>query len=252
MIRVENLRKSFNDQAVLKGITATFEQGRCNMVLGASGSGKTVLMKCMVGLYAPDGGHVWYDDHDFYALSTAEKRHIRRRIGMLFQGAALFDSMTLEENVMLPLRLYSDMTPDEMKARVNYCLERVGLADANDKYPAQLSGGMKKRAGLARAIVLNPDYLFCDEPNSGLDPQTAIRIDMLIREITEEFQTVTVINTHDMNSVFEIGDRAYFLHKGQLAWQGPVDAIMDADEPTLKAFIFAGKLMRTLAERRSL
>ncbi len=251
MIRVENLSKAFGSQRVLQGITATFERGKCSMVLGASGSGKTVLMKCMVGLYAPDAGHVWYDAHDFHALSAAEKRRIRRQIGMLFQGAALFDSMTLEENVMLPLRLYSDMTPAEMKDRVNYCLERVGLADANAKYPAQLSGGMKKRAGLARAIVLNPRYLFCDEPNSGLDPQTSIRIDMLIQEITDEFGTVTVINTHDMNSVFEIGDRAYFLYRGRLAWQGAVSDIIDADEPTLKDFIFASKLMRQLANRRA-
>ncbi len=249
MIRIENLRKSFGGQEVLKGITAEFERGKCSMVLGASGSGKTVLMKCIVGLYTPDAGHIFYEDQDFCRLSPAEKRLIRRKIGMLFQGAALFDSMTLEENVMLPLRLYSDMSPAEMKDRVNYCLERVGLAGANAKYPSQLSGGMKKRAGLARAIVLNPDYLFCDEPNSGLDPQTAIVIDTLIRELTEDFGTVTIINTHDMNSVFEIGDAAYFLHKGTLAWQGPVSEILAADEPTLKDFIFAGSLMRQLLKK---
>ncbi len=244
MIRVEGLIKSFDGQEVLKRINATFERGKCSMVLGASGSGKTVLMKCMVGLYAPDRGRIYYDNQDFCALSLLGKRRIRRKIGMLFQGAALFDSMTLAENVMLPLRLYSTMSSAEMKDRVDYCLERVGLAGAHAKYPSQLSGGMKKRAGLARAIVLNPSYLFCDEPNSGLDPQTALVIDHLIKELTEDFGTVTIINTHDMNSVFEIGDVAYFLHKGVLAWQGPVSEILTADEPTLKDFIFAGTLMR--------
>ncbi|MBK6929865.1 MAG: ATP-binding cassette domain-containing protein [Saprospirales bacterium] len=248
MIRAENIVKDFNEQQVLKGISFTFEAGKCNLIIGRSGSGKTVLMKILVGLLQPSGGKVWYDDTDFTALDKKQMRAIRMKIGMLFQGSALFDSLSVEQNIRFPLDMFTHQTPREKLERVNYCLERVNLAGNNKKYPSELSGGMQKRVGIARAIVLQPKYLFCDEPNSGLDPKTALVIDELIRSITFENNITTIINTHDMNSVMENGDNICFLFNGQLEWSGNRDEVLQSDNENLQSFIFASPFLQRLRD----
>ncbi len=248
MIRAENVFKTFGDQQVLKGISFTFEAGKCNLIIGRSGSGKTVLMKILVGLFQPSSGTVWYDDVNFTALNKKEVRNIRMQVGMLFQGSALFDSLTVEQNIRFPLDMFTHKTPKEKLDRVNYCLERVNLTGNNQKYPSELSGGMQKRVGIARAIVLNPKYLFCDEPNSGLDPKTALVIDELIRSITIENNMTTIINTHDMNSVMENGDNICFLFNGLLEWSGNRDEVLQSDNENLQSFIFASPFLQRLRE----
>lgn len=249
MIRAENVVKSFGDQQVLKGISFLFEAGKTNLIIGRSGSGKTVLMKILVGLLKPSSGKVWYDEVDFTALSKQDLRPIRMQVGMLFQGSALFDSLTVEQNIRFPLDMFTNKTPKEKLDRVNYCLERVNLTGNNQKYPSELSGGMQKRVGIARAIVLNPKYLFCDEPNSGLDPKTALVIDELIRSITIENNITTVINTHDMNSVMEIGDNICFLYEGKLEWSGNKSEVLQSDNENLQSFIFASPFLQRLREK---
>ncbi|RZJ75617.1 MAG: ATP-binding cassette domain-containing protein, partial [Flavobacterium sp.] len=220
MIEIKDIHKSFGDNTVLKGISGKFEEGVTNLIIGGSGSGKTTLLKCMIGLHQPEQGHVYYDGREFTQLNFDERIEIRKEIGMLFQGSALFDSMTVEENIMFPLNMFTEQTRAEKLDRVNFCLERVNLAGKNKLFPAELSGGMKKRVGIARAIAMNPKYLFCDEPNSGLDPKTSIVIDELIKEITEEYKTTTIVVTHDMNSVMGIGDYIMFLYEGKKFWEG--------------------------------
>lgn len=248
MIRAENIFKSFDDAEVLKGITTEFFPGKTNLIIGRSGAGKTVLLKLLVGLLAPTSGKVFYDQVDFFNLTKKEKRAIRMEIGMLFQASALFDSMTVEENIRFPLDMFTSMTRKEKVGRVNFCLERVNLEQINDKYPSEISGGMQKRVGIARSIVLKPKYLFCDEPNSGLDPKTAIVIDELIRSITIENNITTVVNTHDMNSVMGIGDNIILLHKGEIAWRGDRDAVMHSDNEVLQDFIFASPFLQQLRD----
>lgn len=248
MIYAEDIHKTFGDQEVLKGIDFTFESGKTNLIIGRSGSGKTVMMKILVGLMEPTSGRVMYDDIDFTGLDKMGKRAIRMKIGMLFQGSALFDSLTVEENVRFPLDMFTTMTAKEKLTRVNYCLARVNLPGSNKKYPSELSGGMQKRVGIARAIVLEPKYLFCDEPNSGLDPKTAIVIDELISSITEENNITTIINTHDMNSVMEIGDNICFLHEGRLAWSGNKGQVLQSTNEELQSFIFASPFLQRLRE----
>ena len=249
MIEVNNIEKSFGDKQVLKGISAVFSPGQVNMIIGASGTGKSVLLKCIVGLEQPDIGDVLYDQRDFTHASRLDKIEIRREIGMLFQGAALFDSKTVEENVRFPLDILTRMPLDEKLDRVNHVLTRVGLENSNKLMPAELSGGMKKRVGIARALVNNSKYLFCDEPNSGLDPQTAILIDNLIKDLTIEYNTTTVVVSHDMNSVMEIGDYIMFIFEGHKVWDGTKDEIIGADEKAFNDFVFANNLMRTLKEQ---
>jgi phospholipid/cholesterol/gamma-HCH transport system ATP-binding protein len=246
VIEIKEIKKNFDDHQVLKGISATFDNGKCNLIIGKSGSGKTVTMKCMVGLLEPDEGHILFDDRNITEMPFLERKKIRREIGMLFQGGALFDSLTVEENVSFPLDMFTTMTKAEKRERVNVCLGRVNLTDTNSKYPGELSGGMKKRVGIARAIVMNPKYLFCDEPNSGLDPKTAIVIDHLIKEITEEYNMTTVINTHDMNSVMGIGDHVVFLHEGLKYWEGTNKEILQITEGELYDFIFASDFLKDL------
>jgi len=244
VIQIRDIRKSFGSQDVLKGISAEFESGKTSLIMGASGSGKTVLIKCMVGLVQPDSGQVLYDNRDFFSLNRAERKAVRTEIGFLFQGAALFNSMTVEQNVLLPLDMFTNWTKAEKLQRVAEVLERVGLENANAKFPSEISGGMAKRVGIARAIVQHPRYLFCDEPNSGLDPGTAGRIDELILELTREYNITTVINTHDMNSVMEIGEAVFFLYKGEKRWQGTKDDIMGSDDAALDKFIFASDFLQ--------
>jgi phospholipid/cholesterol/gamma-HCH transport system ATP-binding protein len=246
MIRVENLFKSFNDNKVLEDVTVSFEKGKTNLIIGRSGSGKTVLMKCIVGLHEADRGGIFYNDRDFVKMNFTERKMIRREIGMLFQGSALFDSLTVEENVMFPLNMFTSMSPEEKLKRANVCLCRVDLSDANNLYPGELSGGMKKRVAIARAIVENPRYLFCDEPNSGLDPKTALVIDDLISEITHEYDITTVINTHDMNSVMEIGEKVVFIHEGRKEWEGTREEILDSENKNLNDFVFASNFAKRL------
>jgi len=229
---------------VLKGISARFETGKTSLIMGASGSGKTVLIKCMVGLLQPDAGHVFYDDRDYFSLGRNDRKKIRTEIGFLFQGSALFDSMTVEQNVMLPLNMFTSWTKAEKLNRVNEVLERVGLEGVNPKFPSEISGGMAKRVGIARAIVQKPKYLFCDEPNSGLDPRTAGIIDALIQEITHEYEITTVINTHDMNSVMEIGEAVFFILLGEKRWEGHKDDILGHPDPDLDQFIFASNFLQ--------
>ena len=249
MIEVENISKAFEGKQILTDINGRFEQGRTNLIIGASGTGKTVLLKCIVGLIQPDSGSVMYSGRDFTHADRDLKTEIRREIGMLFQGGALFDSKTVEENVMFPLNILTSMTAEEKLDRVNFCLERVGLENVNKKMPSEISGGMKKRVGIARAIVNSSQYLFCDEPNSGLDPQTSIMIDNLIQEITKEYEITTVVVTHDMNSVMEIGEYVMFLYQGRNIWEGSSDNISQAEAKELQDFIFANKLMRTIQAR---
>lgn len=244
MIKVENLVKTFNGVMVLEDISVEFEKGKTNLIIGRSGSGKTVLMKCIVGLHEADRGSVLYADQNFVSMDFKERKNIRREIGMLFQGGALFDSLTVEENVMFPLNMFSQMSPEEKHERTNSCLKRVNLADVNKLYPGELSGGMKKRVAIARAIVQNPKYLFCDEPNSGLDPKTALVIDDLISEITHEYNITTVINTHDMNSVMEIGEKVVFIHEGRKEWEGTREDIFDSDNKNLNDFVFASNFAK--------
>ncbi|GJM28992.1 MAG: phosphonate ABC transporter ATP-binding protein [Cyclobacteriaceae bacterium] len=246
MIEIENISKSFDDKQVLYGISGRFEKGKTNLIIGASGTGKTVLLKCIVGLIKPDEGNVFYDGREFTNADRDLKTEIRREIGMLFQGGALFDSKTVQQNVMFPLDVLTTMTPSDKLERVNFCLERVGLENVNKKMPSEISGGMKKRVGIARALVNNSQYLFCDEPNSGLDPQTAIMIDNLIQEITDEYQITTIVVTHDMNSVMEIGEYIMFLHQGHKVWEGSHENISRTEAKELQEFIFANKLMRTI------
>ncbi len=246
MIEARNVSKAFGDHLVLNDLSVKFEPGKCNLIIGQSGSGKTVLMKCLVGLFEIDSGKVLYGDRVFSRMSFEEMKIIRQEIGMLFQGGALFDSMTVEENVMFPLSMFTNQTLSEKLDRANFCLSRVKLENANKLYPAEISGGMKKRVAIARAIAMNPKYLFCDEPNSGLDPLTANVIDKLISEITQEYNMTTVINTHDMNSVIEIGDRISYIHKGQLWWEGDKESILKSDNAELNQFVFATELTRKL------
>ncbi len=246
MIRAEKVVKTFGEQQVLKGIDFLFEAGKTNLIIGRSGAGKTVLLKSLVGLQVPTSGSIWYDDINFTQLDKLGMRAIRMKIGMLFQGSALFDSLTVEANIRFPLDMFTNMTAKEKLEQVNSCLERVNLAGTNNKYPSELSGGMQKRVGIARSIVLNPKYLFCDEPNSGLDPKTAILIDELISSITEEKNITTVINTHDMNSVMEIGENICFLHEGRLEWSGNKDQVLGSDNENLQSFIFASPFLQRL------
>lgn len=246
MVRVENLVKVFNGITVLEDISVEFEKGKTNLIIGRSGSGKTVLMKCMVGLHEVDQGAVYYDDRNFVTMNFTARKEIRREIGMLFQGSALFDSLTVEENVMFPLNMFTGMSLEEKRERTNTCLKRVNLADVNRLYPGELSGGMKKRVAIARAIVENPKYLFCDEPNSGLDPKTALVIDDLISEITHEYNITTVINTHDMNSVMEIGEKVVFIHEGHKGWEGTREEILDTDDENLNDFVFASSFAKKI------
>lgn len=246
MIECKNINKSFNGKQILTDVSASFEQGKTNLIIGASGTGKSVLLKTLVGLVHPDSGSILYDGRDFTQSNKDEKQVIRREIGMLFQGGALFDSKTVEENVLFPLDMLSDMSKSEKTDRVNFCLQRVGLDHAAKLMPSEISGGMAKRVGIARAIVMNSKYLFCDEPNSGLDPQTSIRIDNLIQEITHEYNITTVVVTHDMNSMLEIGESIIFMYKGQKIWEGTKDNILGTDVKDLQNFIFASKLIRDM------
>lgn len=249
MIEIKDIKKSFDGHEVLKGVSAVFETGKCNLIIGKSGSGKTVTLKCCVGLYEPDSGQIEFDGRNITAMDFKERKVIRREIGMLFQGTALFDSLNVEENIRFPLDMFTHMPLAEKQDRVNFCLKRVNMENTNKKYPGELSGGMKKRVGIARAIVMNPKYLFCDEPNSGLDPKTSLVIDELIKEITMEFNMTTVINTHDMNSVMGIGDKVLFLHNGQKYWEGTNKDILQITEGELFDFIFASDFLKDLRRR---
>ena len=246
MILAKNIYKSFSDVDVLEDINIEFETGKCNLIIGRSGAGKTVLLKILAGLIRATSGEVWYDDVQFSTLNKYQIREIRMKVGMLFQGSALFDSMSVEDNIRFPLDMFTNNTRKEKDNRVNYCLERVNLSGNNKKFPSEISGGMQKRVGIARSIVLNPKYLFCDEPNSGLDPKTSILIDKLIEGITEENKITTIINTHDMNSVMEIGDRINLLYMGKLTWSGNKDEVLESDNDTLKDFIFASPFLQRL------
>jgi phospholipid/cholesterol/gamma-HCH transport system ATP-binding protein len=246
MIEVKNIYKSFDGVPVLKDVSAVFETGKTNLIIGQSGSGKTVLMKSVVGIHEVDRGNIIYDDRDVTRMRGKEKNRFRREIGMLFQGSALFDSLTVLENVLFPLEMFSDDTYEEKVERAKFCLERVDLLRAVNLFPSEISGGMQKRAAIARAIVLNPKYLFCDEPNSGLDPKTSLLIDKLVQEITHEFNITTIINTHDMNSVMEIGENIVFINKGEKAWQGNKDEIYDTGCKPLEDLIFASELYKKI------
>ena len=248
MIEVKNVNKTFADHHVLKDINTSFEQGKVNLIIGQSGSGKSVLTKCIIGLHEPDTGKVFFDGRDFTEMDRNSKKEIRKEIGMLFQGSALFDSMTVEENIMFPLTMFTKMTKEEKLSRVNFCLDRVNLNDKNHLFPSECSGGMQKRIAIARAIAMNPKYLFCDEPNSGLDPKTAIVIDNLIREITYEYNITTVVVTHDMNSVMEIGDSIIFIHKGYNHWQGDKNSILITDNEEINSFVYASDFMREIRD----
>lgn len=246
MIEIQNVSKSFADKVIIRDIDGVFEKGKTNLIIGASGTGKSVLLKCIVGLVHPDSGSVCYDGRDFTEADKEIKAEIRREIGMLFQGGALFDSKNVEQNVMFPLDILTKMRPGEKLDRVNFCLKRVGLENVNKKMPSEISGGMKKRVGIARAMVNNPNYLFCDEPNSGLDPQTSILIDELIQEITQEFDITTIVVTHDMNSVMGIGEKIMFLYKGSKLWEGSKEDITHSGVKEFDDFVFANKVMGAL------
>ncbi|MEJ7589593.1 MAG: ATP-binding cassette domain-containing protein [Ferruginibacter sp.] len=252
MIEFKNIHKSFGEKIVLNDVSHVMETGMCNLIIGTSGSGKTVLQKCLVGLFEPDSGEIIYDGTNFTDMIDDNRKELRQQIGMLFQGSALFDSMTVEQNIMFPLEMFSRMNRSEKQKRVNEVLARVNLEDANKKFPAEISGGMKKRVGIARAIVLNPKYLFCDEPNSGLDPQTSMVIDKLIYDITKEFKMTTVINTHDMNSVMEIGENILYMFEGQKEWDGNNEQIIFSKNERLNAFIFASKFLQDAKDMRML
>ena len=246
MIDIKHIAKTFGDRQVLSGIDGTFKPGETSLIIGGSGTGKSVLLKCMIGLIEPDEGQVLYDGRDFLTVDENDQKTIRREMGVLFQGSALFDSKTVLENVQFPLNMLTDQAKGEKKDRAMECLERVGLQEAADRMPSEISGGMKKRVGIARAIVLNPKYLFCDEPNSGLDPLTSIKIDQLIKEITDEFKITTVVITHDMNSMMEIGDKIMFLYEGKKLWEGNSATLTQSNVSELNEFIFASKLIRDM------
>lgn len=246
MIEVKNLYKSFDGVPVLEDINIIFDQGKTNLIIGQSGSGKTVLMKCCIGLFPVDQGVISFNGRDFSGLPDKKRRHIRQEMGVLFQGGALFDSFTVEENIMFPMNMFTNMTLKEKKERVDFVLENVNLGGTNNKFPAELSGGMLKRVAIARALSLNPKYLFADEPNSGLDPKTAERIDTLLHDLTKKFNMTTVINTHDMNSVLEIGEKISYIHKGKLWWEGNHKEILETDNPELNEFVFATALTRRI------
>lgn len=248
MIEARKITKEFDGTAVIKDISATFKQGTTNLIIGQSGSGKTVLMKCLVGLHEVNDGAVYFNEANFTKMNWKERKDLRRKVGMLFQGGALFDSLNVEQNVMFPLELYWDSNYEEKLERVNFCLEKVGLAGVNNKMPGELSGGMVKRVAIARAISLNPKYLFCDEPNSGLDPINSKRIDQLIYDLTVEFNMTTIINTHDMNSVMEIGYNIAFVNKGLLWWTGNKEEILDTDNEVLNEFIYTNEAIKRLKE----
>ena len=256
MIEVKNINKSFKGQQVLFDISSTFQKGRVNLIIGQSGQGKSVLAKCMVGLHEIDNGQIFFDGRDFAAMDRIQKTQIRQEIGMLFQGSALFDSLTVEQNVMFPLTMFTNMTNKEMQDRVDFCLDRVNLSGKNKLFPSECSGGMQKRIGIARAIAMNPKYLFCDEPNSGLDPQTSLVIDHLIQDLTKEFNITTLVVTHDMNSVMEIGEYIIYLHKGKKEWEGSNQDIIFSQNKLLNDFIFASgflqdaKAMRMMAQKK--
>jgi phospholipid/cholesterol/gamma-HCH transport system ATP-binding protein len=250
VIEVQNISKSFQGRQILYDISFRFEPGKCNLILGESGSGKTVMMKAMVGLHEVDEGNIIYDGRNFTNMAFSEKREIRQEIGMLFQGGALFDSQTVEENVMFPMSMFTDMSKAEMKERANFCLSRVNLEGKNHLFPSEISGGMKKRVAIARAIAVNPKYLFCDEPNSGLDPRTSLVIDHLIKEITEEYNITTIVITHDMNSVMEIGDKIMFIYKGHKAWEGTKEEILHTDNKEVVDLVYASKFMKELRKNR--
>lgn len=249
MIEIKNISKSFSGRQVLEGISGVFDKGKPNLIIGASGTGKSVLLKCIVGLVKPDEGEVFFDGRNFTAADRDLKVEIRREIGMLFQGGALFDSKNVQDNVMFPLNILTKMNPEEKLERVNFCLKRVGLENVNKKMPSELSGGMKKRVGIARAIVNNPKYLFCDEPNSGLDPQTSILIDDLIADLTQDFDTTTIVVTHDMNSVMGIGENIMFIYKGTKVWEGSNKDITHSGVKEFDDFVFANKVMSAMREK---
>ncbi len=250
MIEFTNIKKSFGDKVVLDGVSHVMETGKTNLIIGTSGSGKTVLQKCLVGLFEPDEGQILYDGKDFTTMTPEERKNLRQDIGMLFQGSALFDSMTVEENVKFPLNMFTKDSHSKKIKRVNEVLERVNLTGNNKKFPAEISGGMKKRVGIARAIVLNPRYLFCDEPNSGLDPQTSMLIDQLIKDLTTEYNITTVINTHDMNSVMEIGDNILYMVNGKKEWTGNSEEIIFSKNKNLNEFIFASQFLQDAKNMR--
>ncbi len=252
MIQLNNIQKSFGDKIIINNISATMQTGKCNLIIGTSGSGKTVLTKCMVGLFDADKGDILYDGVSISEMDKDSRKQLRQQIGMLFQGSALFDSMTVEQNILFPLDMFTKMTHAEKQKRVNEVLSKVNLKDANKKYPSEISGGMKKRVGIARAIVLNPKYLFCDEPNSGLDPQTSLLIDRLIRDITIEYNITTIVVTHDMNSVMEIGDNILYMHQGKKQWEGSNKDIIFSDDELLNNFIFASEFLQDAKQMRML
>ena len=246
MIEIKNIVKSFSSQEILKDLSFTYEKGKTNLVIGQSGSGKTVLLKCLLGLYKPEQGAILFDGQDIITMSNRNLKKLRKEVGMVFQGGALFDSMNIEQNVLFPLQMFSDLSSEEMLDRVNFCLKRVNLENVNYLYPSEISGGMKKRVAIARAIVLNPKYLFCDEPNSGLDPYTAILIDNLLQELTHEYGMTTVINTHDMNSLVQIGERILFIKDGTMAWSGVNSEVFKSDNKDLQDFVFSSDLYKTI------
>ncbi len=248
MIEVKNLHKGFGGTEILKGISTSFQQGKTNLIIGTSGSGKTVFLKCLLGLYRPENGAIYYDGEAYNEMDDDQQRDLRQQMGMVFQGSALFDSMTVSENIRFPLEMFTKQTNSEMADRVNEAIKRVNLDGADDKLPSQISGGMQKRVAIARAIVTNPKYLFCDEPNSGLDPKTAIVIDNLIQELTEEFNITTVINTHDMNSVMEIGAKIIFLKNGHLEWEGDKSQIFKTDNKAVTDFVYSSNLFQKVRE----
>ena len=244
MIKVNNISKSFVNTQVISNISATFEKGKTNLIIGQSGSGKTVLMKCLLGLYDVDNGEIFFDERKYDKDNISNMSNLRKQIGMVFQGSALFDSMTVLDNIMFPLRMFSSKSESDMISRAKEVIKRVDLKDSDDKYPSEISGGMKKRVAIARAIVLNPKYLFCDEPNSGLDPKTAIIIDKLIQEITVEYNITTIINTHDMNSVMEIGDKIIFLVEGKKIWEGNNQEILNTDDKLINDFVYSSEIFK--------
>ena len=249
MIEVKNISKTFGDVQILHDVSFSFERGKTNLIIGQSGSGKSVLTKCIVGLHKPEKGQILFDGRDMVSISDKEKKNVRKEIGMLFQGSALFDSKTVLENVMFPLRMFTKMSKSEMQDRANFCLERVDILNKNNLFPSEISGGMQKRVAIARAIAMKPKYLFCDEPNSGLDPRTSILIDALISDLTEEYQMTTVVITHDMNSVLEIGDNIMFIYKGHKHWSGNKETIITTDNEEVTNFVYCSKFMRMYKDK---